>query len=177
MWGIAYSRSTTSSARTTRPSSVRTRKPLTGARRRRAPPSDARDDLAGLDEVAGGGQQLGALGQGDRRVVRLAARDLDLGPGVGAEDRDDAVDVADLGLALGDAGLEQLLDARQAGGDVQAGDAAGVERPHRQLGARLADRLGGDDPDGLADADQLAGGEVAAVAAAADAVAGLAGER
>jgi hypothetical protein len=34
--------------------------------------------------------------------------------------------VADLGLALGDAGLEQLLDARQAGGDVQAGDAAGM---------------------------------------------------
>ena len=70
-----------------------------------------------------------------------------------ADDLDDAVDVADLGLALGDAGLEQLLDARQAGGDVQPGDAAGVERPHRQLGARLADRLGGDDADRLAGAD------------------------
>ena len=80
-------------------------------------------------------------------------------------------------LPLGIAGLEQLLDARQAGGDVQAGDAAGVERPHGQLGARLADRLGGDDADRLADADQLAGGQVAAVARAADAVAGLAGER
>ena len=51
-----------------------------------------------------------------------------------------------------------------------AGDAAGVERPHRQLRARLADRLRGDDADRLADADQLAGGQVAAVAGAADAV-------
>ena len=103
--------------------------------------------------------------------------DLDLRPGVAPEDLDDAVDVADLGLALGDAGLEQLLDARQAGGDVEAGDAAGVERPHRELGARLADRLGGDDADRLAGGDHLAGGEVAAVARPADAVAGLAGER
>jgi hypothetical protein len=63
--------------------------------------------------------------------------------------------VADLGLALGDPGLEQLLDSRQAGGDVQAGDAAGVERPHRQLRARLADRLRGDDADRLADLDHL----------------------
>ena len=85
--------------------------------------------------------------------------------------------MADLGLALGDAGLEQLLDARQAGGDVEAGDAAGVERPHRQLRARLADRLGGDDPDGLAGGDHLAGGQVAAVARPADAVARLAGQR
>ena len=103
--------------------------------------------------------------------------DLDLGRAVAADDLDDAVDVADLGLALGDAGLEQLLDARQTGGDVQAGDAAGVERPHRQLRAGLADRLGGDDADRLTRADHLAGGEVAAVARPADAVAGLAGER
>ena len=58
-----------------------------------------------------------------------------------------------------------------------AGDAAGVERPHGQLRAGLADRLGGDDADRLAGPDHLAGGEVAAVARPADAVAGLAGER
>jgi hypothetical protein len=46
----------------------------------------------------------------------------------------------------------------------ETGDAAGVERPHRQLRARLADRLGGDDADRLARRDHLAGGEVAAVA-------------
>ena len=66
---------------------------------------------------------------------------------------------------------------RQTGGDVQAGDAAGMERPHRQLRAGLADRLGGDDADRLADADHLAGRQVAAVARPADAVAGLAGQR
>ena len=129
------------------------------------------------DGVTGGGQLLGALGHGERRVVDLGRDDLDLGHAVAADDLDDAVDVADLGLALGDAGLEQLLDTRQTGGDVQAGDAAGVERPHRQLRAGLADRLGGDDADRLAGADHLAGGEVAAVARAADAVAGLAGQR
>ena len=86
--------------------------------------------------------------------------------------------MADLGLALGDAGLEQLLDARQAGGDVHArGDAAGVERPHGQLRARLADGLGGDDADRLAETDHVAGRQVAAVARPADAVASLAGQR
>ena len=42
--------------------------------------------------------------------------------------------------------------------------AADVERAHRQLRARLADRLRGDDADRLAELDQLAGREVAAVA-------------
>ena len=62
--------------------------------------------------------------------------------------------MTDLGLALGDPGLEQLLDARQARGDVESGDAAGVERPHRELGARLADRLGRDDADRLTGTDE-----------------------
>ena len=100
-----------------------------------------------------------------RRVELLARGDLDAAPAaLGLDDLDHAVDVADLGLALGHARLEQLLDARQTGGDVQAGDAAGVERPHGQLRAGLADRLRGDDAHRLADADQLAGGQVAAVA-------------
>ena len=59
------------------------------------------------------------MGSASDGVVDLAGDDLDLGRAVAADDLDDAVDVADLGLALGDAGLEQLLDARQAGGDVQ----------------------------------------------------------
>src|SRR6185503_4510264 len=58
--------------------------------------------------------------------------------------------------------------------DVLSGDAAGVERPHRELGARLADRLGGDDAYRLADLHQTPGREIAAVAQAADAVDGLA---
>src|SRR5699024_2480582 len=50
----------------------------------------------------------------------------------------------------------------------------GVERTHRQLRAGLTDRLGRDDADGLADVDELAGGQRAAVAARAGADAGLA---
>jgi hypothetical protein len=51
-----------------------------------------------------------------------------------------------------------------------------VERPHRQLRARLADRLRRDDADGLADLDHLARREHAAVAEAADAALRLARE-
>src|SRR2546429_1474740 len=86
------------------------------------------------------------------------------------------VDLGDDGLALGDASPEQLLHAGWALGDVNAGYPTGVEGTHRQLCARLADRLGGDDADRLADLDQLACGQVAAVARAADALARFAHE-
>jgi hypothetical protein len=56
---------------------------------------------------------------------------------------------------------ERLLD--------RLGGAADVEGPHGQLRARLADRLRGDDADGLADIDRRAAGQIAAVAGAADA--------
>ena len=54
--------------------------------------------------------------------------------------------------------------------------AADVEGPHGQLGAGLADRLGGDDADRFADVHRRAAGQVAAVAGAADADLGLAGQ-
>ena len=60
--------------------------------------------------------------------------------------------------------------------DVLTGDTTGVEGTHRQLRAGLADRLRGDDADGLADVDQLAGGQRAAVALRAGADLALAGE-
>jgi hypothetical protein len=88
-----------------------------------------------------------------------------------------SVDLGHDRLALGDPRLEELLDARQALGDVLSGDAAGMERSHRQLRSRLADRLGRDDPDRLAELHELAGREVAAVAHTAHAVARGAGER
>src|SRR5205085_3181216 len=66
--------------------------------------------------------------------------------------------------ALGLARLEQLDDTRQAVRDVRAGDTAGVERPHRQLGAGLADRLRRDDADGIADLGQCAAGQRPAIA-------------
>ena len=68
-----------------------------------------------------------------------------------------AVLLGDLRQALRLARLEQLDDARQTVRDVRAGDAAGVERAHRQLRAGLADRLGGDDADRVADLRERAG--------------------
>ena len=62
-------------------------------------------------------------------------------------------------------------------GQVLPGDATGVEGSHGQLGARLADGLGGDDADRLAHFDPPAGGEVPTVAGGADALRQLAGER
>ena len=66
------------------------------------------------------------------------------------------------------------LEARRL---VELRRAADVEGPHRQLGARLADRLGGDDADRLADVDRRAAGEIAPVALAADAMLALADQR
>ena len=54
--------------------------------------------------------------------------------------------------------------------------AADVERAHRQLRAGLADGLGGDDADGLAELDHAAGGQIAAVAMDANAVLAFASE-
>ncbi len=59
-------------------------------------------------------------------------------------------------------------------GDVRARHTAGVEGAHRQLGARLADRLRGDDADRVADLAHLAGGEKDAVTGLADAGLGAA---
>ena len=85
------------------------------------------------------------------------------GAAVGLLDLDPAADPRERRRALRVAGLEDLDDAREAVRDVRAGDAAGVERPHRQLRTRLADRLRGDDADSVADLADLAGGEEGAV--------------
>ena len=84
---------------------------------------------------------------------------------------------ASVALPFGRTSLEQLDDAGQTAGDVGAGDTTGVERPHRQLGAGLTDRLGGDHADRFAQFDRLAGRQRPAVALAAHAELGLTGER
>src|SRR5690606_22228965 len=104
-------------------------------------------------------------GEGDDALVALAG------------DRGDTVDLRHDGLALRLARLEDLLHARQTGRDVHAGDTAGVERPHRQLRARLTDGLRRDDADGDARLHELARGERAAVALLADASVRAARER
>ena len=108
--------------------------------------------------------QLAALGVEDLDLA--VARQGDVLPLV--VDDDVEADELDLALALG---LDVLLL------DAAGGDAADVEGPHGELGAGLADRLRGDDPDGHAHLDELPGGQVHAVAAAADAQRRLAGHR
>src|SRR6185437_4626873 len=84
----------------------------------------------------------------------------------------------DLRLALRHARFEQLLDARQTAGDVQTtGDAAEVEGAHRQLRARLTDRLCRDDADRLALLDHMAAGQAASVAQPAETAFRIAGQR
>ena len=77
-------------------------------------------------------------------------------------------------LAIFDRAVRHRLEVR---GLVELGGAADVEGPHRQLRARLTDRLRGDDADRLADVDRRAAGEIAPVAGGADAADALADQR
>ena len=107
--------------------------------------------------------------------VDLAGDHADLAHIALAHDLDRAVDLGQDGLALGRTRLEDLLHTRQALRDVVGrGHAAGVEGAQRQLRARLADRLRRDNADRLADLDQFAGCQVAAIAHPANAVIALA---
>ena len=64
-----------------------------------------------------------------------------------------------------------------AGGGRTVGGTADMECAHRQLGAGLADGLGGDHADRLADVDQVSACQITPVAHRADPVAGLAVDR
>src|SRR6185312_3282942 len=118
-------------------------------------------------------EDLGAVGQ--RITLALAARV------VGEDELAVAVHRHEVALLGHDLQVLELhvtfvarLERRLLGADLA--DAADVERTHRQLRARLADRLRGDDADRFADVDDMAAREVATVAGHADAAAGLAGE-
>ena len=86
-----------------------------------------------------------------------------------------------LAAALDHLQVDELHEAVVAGFDLRlfgdaSGRAADVERAHRELRARFADGLRGDDADGFAHLDEAAGGQVAAVAASANSAAGFASE-
>ena len=133
--------------------------------------------LAGLDVLTVGDDRTGTEREHDLVLLALIVDD---------DDRDALALVlteaqhtgrlGETGRTLRGTSLEQLDDAGQTAGDVLAGHTTGVEGTHRQLGAGLADRLGGDDADGLAELDHLAGGERTAVAHRADAEFGVARE-
>ena len=137
----------------------------------------ALDDRRRADLVAGldGHQCLR-----DADALLVAADVDDLAPLLRAAHlRDHAADLGDLALGALQrlAGLEQLLGPRQPLGDVLADDAAGVERPHGELGPRLADALGRDHPHGRPQLHGPVGAEVEPVALHADPAAHLARRR
>ncbi len=101
----------------------------------------------------------------DNFLATVVGNDGDLEELVALLQPDPARDVGDGRLVPRNTGLEQLLHARQTTDDVGAtGNTTLVEGTHGQLSTGLTDGLGGDDADGLADVDQLAGGHRAAVA-------------
>src|SRR5262249_22419962 len=113
--------------------------------------------LPDLDFVAVGDVEAGA--QRGRGGLLLGARvgDDHFQRFVGFFDRRFTRGLGHLGQTLRFTRLEELDDPRQTLRDVLPGDTAGVERTHGQLGARLADRLRGDDADRVADVDHVPG--------------------
>ena len=106
----------------------------------------------------------------------FAALFVDDGDQAGTVHRNDL-----LAAALDHLQVDELHEAVVAGFDLRLfGDAgcraADVERAHRELRARFADGLRGDHADRFAHLDEAAGGEVAAVAAAANTAPGFARE-
>jgi hypothetical protein len=133
--------------------------------------------LADLDVLAVGDEQARTLAHRVGVLLATVVRDEhDLAALSVSSMRDPAGRLGDRRDTLGGAGLEQLDDTRQTLRDVVTGHTTGVEGTHRQLGAGLTDRLGRDDADGLADVDQLAGRQGAAVAHGAGADLAVAGE-
>src|SRR5215475_2217523 len=123
-----------------------------------------------------------AVGDVQRRAVSDRVT-LDLAPAV-VDDQHRAVAVHgdDLAFAADDRVEVVVFDVtararlvRRLLGDLRR-RAADVEGAHRQLRAGLADALGGDDADRLADVDDLPGGQVAAVALDTASSARFAGE-
>ena len=81
---------------------------------------------------------------------------------------DHTAELSDDGKSLGPSCLKQLLDTGKTLCDIAAGNAACMEGTHGQLGTRLTDGLGRDDPDCLAHLYRLAGGHVGTVTLRAD---------
>src|SRR5262252_297404 len=147
---------------------------------------DVLDQVAPMHRPADFGQDREGvrvpLGDLQRRAVSDRVT-LDLAPAV-VDDQHRAVAVHgdDLAFAADDRVEVVVFDVtararlvRRLLGDLRR-RAADVEGAHRQLRAGLADALGGDDADRLADVDDLPRGKVAAVALDAAASARFAGE-
>jgi hypothetical protein len=134
-----------------------------------------RDRLSGRHDVG--------VVDGDRRAVRnlvalaLAAELVDHAQFARTRHRDQMALLVPDGLDVVQADRALRLDLDAVGRRRSRGRAADVEGTHRELRARLADRLRRDDADRFADVDAMTAAQVAAVALRADAVARLASDR
>ena len=109
-------------------------------------------------------------------ALALAALVVDHRNLAGLAHHDGVALLVDDGLDAREHDAAAVLGRHRRLGDFARRRAADVEGTHGELGARLADGLGGDDAHGLADVDQVSPGQVAAVAHGAHAVLGLAGQ-
>src|SRR5690606_10009410 len=135
----------------------------------RIPAEEQVSDLDLLTILDGEGGTVGNREPGAHDAVADAHQDLALTGGDDARSvrRIHRGDTLELRLTL------HLAAALRLSGDTRRGT-TDVEGPQRQLGARLADRLRGQDAHGLTDIHHLHGGEVAAVALLAEPAAALA---
>ena len=125
------------------------------------------DAIAAADDMAGLAQQMRAVRNAvGRKLAPVHVEDRDF-----ARARQADVPAARIGDRRHVAKLDRAVDRRfEVRLLVELRRAADVEGPHRQLGAGLADRLGGDDADRFADVDRGTARKVAAVAARANAL-------
>src|SRR5260370_18198482 len=94
-------------------------------------------------------------------------------------DVDRSFGLSEQGGTFGYTSLEEFIHAWQALCNIplSIGNPTRVKGPHRQLGARLANALSGNDADCNSLLDQPACGEILAIAVAADPIVSLTSER
>ena len=107
--------------------------------------------------------------------IGIISRNQDQGQAVFFANADGSVNMTDNSLPFRFTGFKQFFNTGQPLGDVPAGDPAGVEGSHGQLGPRFPDGLGSYRTNRFTDINHLTGCQVAAVAMGANAVAAVAG--
>ncbi|CFW85983.1 Uncharacterised protein [Bordetella pertussis] len=131
---------------------------------------------AGLDRFAVANQDGGAIR--DLVALALAAVVVEDGQFAGTRNRHTlALGVGDIAHRAGEADRAVGLGFHGAGQGRTRSGATDVERPHGELRARFADRLRGDDADGLAHVDVRTAAQIAAIAMRAQAVTRFARQR
>lgn len=97
-----------------------------------------RQGVAGLYSLAMASSQSGAKGDGVNMGLAVGGLDFHFPFGPMFIQMDDAINFGNDSLAFRLAGFKQFFHPGQTQGDVITGNAAGMEGPHGQLGARFA---------------------------------------